>query len=117
MTATPLPRAEATPLAFAGARAFTPSPPPPPPEPPPTPPCEVPPECCEYECSAAPVRYFNGEVQLAVTDRGSRLRQALATQSRLQQPALLQRWPRQRLQLARRAVALYAVNHDLYLLL
>jgi len=66
----PLLRAEATPLAFGGAMAVSPSPspPPPPPEPPPTPPCEGDPDCCDCGCSAAPVRYFNGEVQLAVTD-------------------------------------------------
>jgi len=68
--AVPLTQAEAAPQAFAMAMAVSPSPspPPPPPEPPPTPPCEVPPQCCDCGCSSAPVRYFNGEVQLAVTD-------------------------------------------------
>ncbi len=32
----------------------------------PTPPCEE--ECCLEDASASPVRYFNGEVQLAVAD-------------------------------------------------
>ena len=69
--AVPLTQAEAAPQAFARAMAVSPSPspPPPPPEPPPTPPCEGDPQCCcPCGCSTAPVRYFNGEVQLAVTD-------------------------------------------------
>ncbi|WP_237722460.1 RHS repeat-associated core domain-containing protein [Singulisphaera acidiphila] len=55
-------------ISKAGDEFFTPSPPPPPPEPPPTPPCESDPECCDCGCSEAPVRYSDGEVQIAVTD-------------------------------------------------
>ena len=66
-----LPRpAGAAPAASAGGMAVmpSPSPPPPPPEPPPTPPCEGSPQCCDCGCSEAPVRYFDGELQLTVTD-------------------------------------------------
>lgn len=39
------------------------------PEPDPTPPCEESEEeCCESDASSGPIRYFNGEVQLTVTD-------------------------------------------------
>ena len=55
--------------AMAASPSPSPSPPPPPPEPDPEPPCEEEDEeCCECGCSEEPVRYFNGEVQIASTD-------------------------------------------------
>ena len=48
----------------------SPSPPPDDPDPPPEEPCDPEEECCEEECqcSAAPVRYFNGQIRLSSTD-------------------------------------------------
>ena len=62
---------ESGPLFASPSPSPDPTPIPPGPETDPNAPdCEVDPECCECqsECSPEPIRYFNGEVQLAVVD-------------------------------------------------